>query len=206
MTKVKNTYPDWAEKFRGKGKTIRKVRGGYGLYECTSEYVKGSKYPKSKQTYLGMITEKDGFIPKKTETDEPIYLEYGLSHLARLNFKSKAMHHVYHLNDDLFKLGVIHFVFGVCDDLHIRASYLTYADADSLIELCSKLKAEKIGRVGAVISDAFNEKVPEAEDRQKIRDILKLAVVESGPRSVRKPGIPPEIRELLDRLGLKYTS
>lgn len=33
------TYPDWAEKYRGKGRTIRKVRNGYGLYQCTSVYV-----------------------------------------------------------------------------------------------------------------------------------------------------------------------
>jgi hypothetical protein len=56
------TYPDWAEKYRGKGRTIRKVRNGYGLYQCTSVYVSGQKYPKSIQKYLGMITEKNGFI------------------------------------------------------------------------------------------------------------------------------------------------
>ena len=28
---IKNTYPDWVEKYRGKGLTIRKVRDGYGL-------------------------------------------------------------------------------------------------------------------------------------------------------------------------------
>lgn len=56
--KKKNIYPEWAEKFRAEGKTIRKVRNGYGLYECTSTYVPGQKYPKSVQKYLGMITEK----------------------------------------------------------------------------------------------------------------------------------------------------
>ena len=74
-------YPDWAEKYRGPGRTIRKVRNGYGLYECTSTYQPGQKYPKSVQTYLGMITEKDGFIPKKTDlTVTPVAtrsMEYG---------------------------------------------------------------------------------------------------------------------------------
>ena len=50
-------YPDWVEKYRGKGRTIRKVRNGYGLYACTSTYSPGQKYPKSVSTYLGMITE-----------------------------------------------------------------------------------------------------------------------------------------------------
>jgi hypothetical protein len=55
----KIVYPERAEKYRTKGHTIRKVRDGYGLYRCTSLYVKGS-YPKSVQEYLGMITEKYG--------------------------------------------------------------------------------------------------------------------------------------------------
>ena len=63
-------YPEWAEKFRGKERTIRKVRDGYGLYQCTSVYQPGQKYPKSVQKYLGMITEKDGFIPKPLYFDE----------------------------------------------------------------------------------------------------------------------------------------
>ena len=56
------TYPDWVEKFRSPGHTIKKTKQGYGLYSCTSKYVPGGK-PKSVQTYLGKITP-DGFIPK----------------------------------------------------------------------------------------------------------------------------------------------
>ena len=56
------TYPDWVEKFRSPGHTIKKTKQGYGLYSCTSKYVPGGK-PKSIQTYLGKITP-DGFIPK----------------------------------------------------------------------------------------------------------------------------------------------
>ena len=59
------TYPDWVEKYRGEGRTIRKTKNGYALYECTSVYVKGLNYPKSVQKYLGRITENDGFIPNK---------------------------------------------------------------------------------------------------------------------------------------------
>ncbi len=61
----KNTYPDWVEKYRTSGRTIRKISSGYSLYKYTSAYVKGQKYTKSVQEYLGRITEKDGFNPKK---------------------------------------------------------------------------------------------------------------------------------------------
>ena len=35
------TYPDWVEKFRSPGHTIKKTKQGYGLYSCTSKYVPG---------------------------------------------------------------------------------------------------------------------------------------------------------------------
>ena len=40
------TYPDWVEKFRSPGHTIKKTKQGYGLYSCTSKYVPGGN-PKS---------------------------------------------------------------------------------------------------------------------------------------------------------------
>lgn len=204
MADKKNVYPDWAEKFRGKGKTIRKVKDGYALYECTSEYVKGS-YPKSKQTYLGKITEKDGFIPKKTGAGStaPHYLEYALSKLITLNFKRKVMRHVFQCTDDLFRLGTIAFVFGSTADVYIRSSYLTYAEADRFCELSGKINSKKISRVSEVIGEVFRESVPDENDMQEIVNLLLLCVVEEGPRSVRKPEIPAEVKDLLDRYNLK---
>ncbi|MDD5801390.1 MAG: hypothetical protein PUD31_03070 [Solobacterium sp.] len=64
MSKVINKYPDWVEKYRGKGKTIRKTAYGYGLYKCTSVYDKEKGYPRSIQEFLGIIDEEKGFIPK----------------------------------------------------------------------------------------------------------------------------------------------
>ena len=87
----KLSYPAWVEKYRGKGRTIRKVGDGYGLYECTSQYVKGQRYPKSVQKYLGMISEEEGFIPKHVTPLNPKYIEYGLSHFILVNFKRDLM-------------------------------------------------------------------------------------------------------------------
>jgi len=47
-------FPEWVEKYRGPGKTIKKIKSGYALYQCTSKYVPGHT-PKSVQTYLGFI-------------------------------------------------------------------------------------------------------------------------------------------------------
>lgn len=203
MAKRTNVYPDWAEKFRAKGKTIRKVKDGYALYACTSEYVKGG-YPKAKQEYLGMITEKDGFIPKKTGGQEAVYLEYGLSHFVVQNFRREFTRHVFQSTDELFKLGIIAFVFGSAEDIYIRSSYLTYSDADRLCDIRSKMDGRKIERIRGVINDAFCQRVPEESNRIKIRNLLLLCVVEKGPRSVRKPAIPKELTELFGSFKLKF--
>lgn len=83
-------YPDWVEKYRTKGRTIRKTKNGFALYECTSIYVKGLKYPKSVQKYLGRITENEGFIPKQIPMSNS-FLEYGLSHFIIVNFKRELL-------------------------------------------------------------------------------------------------------------------
>ena len=60
MARVMNKYPDWVEKYRQKSVTIRKTKYGYGLYRCTSRYVKGKKYPES--TKVIPIPINKGFL------------------------------------------------------------------------------------------------------------------------------------------------
>lgn len=203
MANKKNTYPDWAEKYREKGKTIRKTKNGYALYHCTSEYVKGGA-PKLKQEYLGIITEKDGFIPKKNGDEPFAYLEYGLSRFIRLNFKRDVSRHIYKCSDDLFTLGVVMFVFGSVDDEYIHRSFISKAYADRLCELNKKIPKEKISKVSNVISDAFEKSVPDADDRRLIRNMLILNVVEEGPASQRRADLPKELQGIFKKYGLKY--
>ena len=202
MAKQTNAYPDWAEKFRAKGKTIRKVKDGYALYECTSVYVKGS-YPKSKQKYLGMITEKDGFIPKKTEAEGAVYLEYGLSRMLYSNFKREIMRHVFQCTDDLVRLGIIAYVFGTTDESYIRYSYLTYADADRYAEISQKLPEQRIETIKKLIEENLRKKISDDRERDRVKKLLVLCVVEAGPRSVRRPEIPETIKKSLDNANLK---
>lgn len=75
-------YPDWVIAQKKKGQTIKKVGNNYYLYARTSKYVKGAKYPKTVDTYLGVITP-EGVIPPKTKkvsTDNGVSVrEYGYS-------------------------------------------------------------------------------------------------------------------------------
>lgn len=202
MSKRTNAYPDWAEKFRAKGRTIRKVKDGYALYECTSVYVKGS-YPKSKQKYLGMITERDGFIPKKTDENGAVYLEYGLSHMLYSNFKREIMRHVFQCTDELVRLGIIAYIFGTLDESYILSSYLTYANAERYTEIGRKLTERRIEKLRKLTEDALKDRIPDDSDRDKVKKLLMLCVVEPGPRSIRRPEIPAAVIDILNNAKLK---
>lgn len=76
-------YPEWVTAQKKKGQTIKKVGNRYYLYERTSKYVKGAKYPKTVDTYLGTLTP-EGLIPAKTKKvsiqSAPAVREYGYSY------------------------------------------------------------------------------------------------------------------------------
>ena len=195
-------YPDWAEKFRGKGRTIRKIKDGYGLYQCTSEYVKGG-YPKSKQVYLGIITEKDGFIPKKTGGSAPVYIEYGFSSFLMQNFKRDITRKVYQCSEQLLELGIIRYMFGSTADSYLRASYLTYSHVEQLTEYAANVDVKRIERVSNVIDGLLTHRIPDADELRMLKTLLLLCVVEAGPESVRKPALPEAVQALYTKYEFK---
>ncbi len=75
------TYPDWVQKFRTKGKTVKKKGDAYYLYSRTSRRVPGKKYPQPVDTYIGIITP-EGIIEsnkKKVDMTDIEVWEYGFS-------------------------------------------------------------------------------------------------------------------------------
>jgi len=197
----KNNYPDWVEKYREKGKTIRKVRDGYGLYKCTSTYVKGSKYPKLNQEYLGMITKKDGFIPKIVISMNPIYIEYGLSTFIVSNFWRDIKRALYQPTDDLVYLGIILFIFNSTNDYFIHHCVVTTNKADTLISYREKISEKRIKTVTNVISKIFKAKIPDEEERIILLSGLRLCVKEEEGN--RPPALPESLKEIIERNGLK---
>lgn len=202
----KNTvkYPDWVEKYRGRGRTIRKVRNGYGLYKCTSKNVPGLPYPKSVQTYLGMITEKDGFIPKRSDAGRR-YLEYGLSHMIWQNFRRDIMRSMYGAHENETMLAVIAFVFGSIDEVFIRSSYLTCSKADELAETAGRLNdTRKIFRAAEKLEGILRKRIPDDTEYNTVTRLLFLCVVKEGPESKIRPDIPEEVKDILDRHELRH--
>ena len=197
-------YPEWAEKYRGKGRTIRKVRDGFGLYECTSVYVKGQKNPKSVQKYLGMITEKDGFIPKKhSVSSRRQYIEYGLSHFIMLNFKRELARSLNSGSVEVMKLGIIFYMFQSISEIFIRSTYLSHGMEDALIRRASAgISQSRLSNVSNRIKALIKEKIPGEEERNILHHLLLLSVIdrESEPESFAPP---PEVIEIIERHGLK---
>lgn len=81
MPVTEKKYPDWVQRYRTKGTTVKKKGNAYYLYKRTSRRVKGKKYPQPVDTYIGVITP-DGVIQsnkkKVTLTDAEVW-EYGFS-------------------------------------------------------------------------------------------------------------------------------
>lgn len=74
-------YPDWVQKYRIKGTTVKKKGNTYYLYKRTSRRVKGKKYPQPVDTYIGVITP-EGVIQsnkKKVSLSDAEVWEYGFS-------------------------------------------------------------------------------------------------------------------------------
>lgn len=193
-------YPEWAEKFRGKERTIRKVRDGYGLYQCTSVYQPGQKYPKSVQKYLGMITEKDGFIPKKSVAPSvpSRCLEYGLSHFIMANFRRDLCRSAYSSSEVIVILGVLQYIFGDVNEVFIRSSYLCIGKEEELLERLSKgISPIRIKRMTNTIEKLIAGKIPDEKERNILVKLLFLTAIHENadPQSAVYPSKAIEIAE-----------
>lgn len=200
----KNQYPEWVEKYRSKGQTIRKVRNGYGLYKCTSVYVPGAPYPKSVQEYLGMITEEDGFIPKKSTTDHPQYIEYGLSRLIWLNFKRSLLRSSFNGHEGLIRLGIVKYIFGdVTEDL-INFSFISDGHEDEMISALASSSERRINNIANKIDELLKEKINDPIERKVLENLLRCCVMDSKNRLSQTPALPEKAKEIIERNGLKY--
>jgi hypothetical protein len=200
----KIVYPEWAEKYRTKGHTIRKVRDGYGLYRCTSVYVKGS-YPKSVQEYLGMITEKDGFVPKATVSTNPAFVEFGLSRFILANFRRTLQRSTFNngAQGDVLVLGIVHYIFGGVEPYFIKATYLSQGKADDLIRFADTVSPSRIKAIASKIGKLMERSIPDDEERRALVTLLLLCVIDPANPSA-KPHIPDRAREIMERGGLKH--
>ena len=188
MPKTEKTYPEWVQKYRTRGMTIKKKGDAYYLYKRTSKRVPGKKYPQPVDTYVGIITP-EGVIEsnkKKVELSNIEVWEYGFS---------KA---VFNLCPEGWKkpLG------DEWEDV-LRIIICSWSDASYLQK--EKLK-DKDGfrcqfntQAASLSRRIWKEHKVEPKDLAPLKRIYLLKI---GKENVISK-IDPEQQEILDRLGLK---
>ena len=81
MPATEKVYPEWVQKYRTRGMTVKKKGESYYLYKRTSKRVPGKKYPQPVDTYVGLITP-NGVVysdKKKVALSNIEVREYGFS-------------------------------------------------------------------------------------------------------------------------------
>ena len=81
MPATERIYPEWVQKYRARGMTVKKKGDAYYLYKRTSKRVPGKKYPQPVDTYVGLITP-EGIIEsgkKKVTLSNVEVREYGFT-------------------------------------------------------------------------------------------------------------------------------
>ena len=81
MPKTEKKYPEWVQKQRGVGMTVKEKDGNYYLYRRTSQRVPGKKYPQPVDTYVGVITP-DGIVRstrRKVDVTDIEVCEFGFT-------------------------------------------------------------------------------------------------------------------------------
>lgn len=200
-------FPDWALRFRKKGFTVRRNGNGFALFRVSSHRVRGLRYPKTEQEFVGMIDREKGLIPKKIRPGEAEYLEFGLSSVIYRNFFRTLARSLFNAGKNapgLVKLGIVCFMFGGVGERLLGLTSLSYGDPD-LLALSRTASPERIKRLSQRISRILEEKVGDADDRSYLIQSLRLVVVPKGCRGAGSGvSYPAGAAEIMDRYGIRY--
>ena len=84
----KKVYPEWVQRHKERGTSIKKVGENYYLYKHSSKRVPGKKNPVPVDTYIGRITPEGVIRGSKKKVDandsDIIVKEFGFSRAVRM--------------------------------------------------------------------------------------------------------------------------
>ncbi len=151
-----------------------------------------------------MVTEKDGFIPKKATADHPLYIEYGLSHLIWSNFKRELLRSSFNGREDLIRLGIIKYIFSDVNEALIRLSFISNGKEDILIKMLGSTSEQRVENIRRKIDSLLKQRVHNETDRASLEAMLRCCVMDSKNRTAQVPALPDAARRIIERYGLKY--
>ena len=200
--------PLWATKYKGKNKSLKYLGNNkYGLYEVTSKYDKLLGYSKSKQSFIGVISEDKGLVLKKRKVDDnTAYLEYGLSHFLYLNFKRNIQRSIGKGDsiyiDYLIKLIIVKYVFNEVYDEYIDMTYLCIDNASDIKDYKNKISDVRINNGAKRINNYLKKVIEDEKDFNLLISYLRLITVKD--KQDIDIYIHDNLKGLLNKYGFKF--
>lgn len=188
MPVTEKTYPDWVQKYRTRGKTVKKKGDTYYLYKRTSKRVPGKKYPQPVDTYIGIITP-EGIIEsnkKKVTLSDIEVWEYGFS---------KAI-------EELCPEGWKKPLGEKWEDI-LKIIISDWSESSYILRGGVKDKEEFQCQFGVQAASLSRRIFKEHKlDIKELQPLKKIYLVIIGKEKVLSK-ISPEQKEILDRIGLE---
>lgn len=188
MPVTQKIYPEWVQKYRTQGKTVKKKGDTYYLYSRTSRRVPGKKYPQPVDTYIGIITPEGIKETKKKKvvlTDIEVW-EYGFSKAVTCLCPKGWKEALGKDWEDVLKILI-------CDWSH--NSYLKMGE----IRKKEEFRYQFNSQAASLNRRIKNEYGTDIKSLEALKDIYILKI---DKRSVISK-ISPGQKEILDRLGLE---
>lgn len=199
--------PAWVLKYKSKGYTIRFQGGQYCLLKVSSVRVKDKPYPKLIQEFIGVITEKDGLIPKKVApSDEPVLrLELGLSAFLYTNFKREMNRHINatDFREVIITATLILFMFDTVDDRFLKLTHLPRLTGSDSFQHLNERRLNNAERLNQRIHDHLNQTIPDDIERSVL--LFELRNITLPPHvDLHKAIYPQALKDKLEKWGYRY--
>jgi hypothetical protein len=152
-----------------------------------------------------MITEKDGFVPKIAASQDPSFVEFGLSRFILANYKRVLQRSSFNngAQGDVITFGIIHHIFGGVEPCFVKATYLSQGRAEYLIKRADTISPSRIKAVSGKIGKLLERDIPGSDERRMLTSLLLLCVIDPA-NPAAKPRVPDRAREIMESRGLKY--
>lgn len=199
-------YPDWVMKHKQKGTYINKVGNNYYLYAAHSEHIPGTanKARRVCDGYLGKITEKEGFIPKK-KIDSPVSLEYGLS-CAVTSLCKKPFLRIEHdypdISNEIIIRSILLFIYGVNTPRLQHLSFISSLISDSFI--INEQLDFLILRTSRMIHSTLTKLFPASEDLSYFMDVMRNIHIIKIKKDWVISDLDKDASKLIDSLHIKF--
>lgn len=204
--------PDFTKKYKIKGYDVKKIGNEYYQYKIEHYRTPDKSYPVTKSIYIGKIDKEKGLIKANSNSEDVVvYLEYGLSNYIFKNYKRALQRSLFNISGEhainLIKLGIINFIYNEVSLSTLRYSYLTYFEADDLLEFYNSNNQNQIRttKIENKIDELLSKVFLNDEDRKALIISLKNmnAIIYDNDKKVNEI-YPNNVKSIFKKYKVKY--